>query len=210
MAQISGRERRLVGIGVAATLAAFAFVYVVEPVMTRHRETAELIPAREGTLQRRRQLIAQRPALEGAAADMSRELEQRSNRFLAGPTPPLAASELQRLVKDIAVSAGVQVRSERVLAPVEREGIQEIPIELTVAGGIRESVGLLYQLERTERLLTMQDLKMRAMSAGMRTPQAREILTTLTVAGYLRHAPGAPRPPERASPGAALQTRGKG
>jgi len=63
-----------------------------------------------------------------------------------------------------------------------------VPIEITVAGGIRESVNLLYQLERTGKLLTVQDLKLRVVSLG----QPKDLLTTVTVSGYLLSA--RPRP----------------
>jgi Tfp pilus assembly protein PilO len=205
MTRISSRERWLVGLGAAAAAIAAAYVYLVEPALERRREAAELIPVREATLQRRRDLVAQRPALIAEAEQAAKQIEEQSRRMLSGPTPPLAASELQRLVKDLAVGAGVEVRSERVLTPIDREGLQEIPIELTVAGGIRESTMLLYQLERTPKILTIQDLKMRAASGGLATAQSRDVLTTVTVAGYLltatppAAAPGAapPRPGER-------------
>lgn len=191
MAQISKRERWLVGLAAAAAVMAGAYVYGLEPALERRREAAELIPAREATLQRRRDLVAQRPALLAELDRTVKQIEEQSRRMLSGPTPPLAASELQRLVKDLAVAAGVEVRSERVLAPVEREGLQEIPIELTVAGGMRESMTLLYKLERTDKLLTIQDLRMRVTAVGIQA-RGRDILTTVTVSGYLLTSPPGP------------------
>jgi len=209
MTRISRREQRLIILGVGAAVSAAAYVYLLEPALERRREAAELIPAREATLQRRRDLVAQRPAAVAEVEQTAKQIEEETRRMLSGPTPPLAASELQRLVKDLAVGAGVEVRSERVLAPVEREGIQEIPIELTVAGGIRESMTLLYQLERTPKLLTIQDLKMRAGSGGFATAQTRDVLTTVTVAGYLLGAPP-PAPAPAAAPRAGERPAGTG
>jgi Tfp pilus assembly protein PilO len=65
-------------------------------------------------------------------------------------------------------------------------GLQEVPIELTVAGSLRDTVALLAQIERTNRLLTVKDVKVRVVAVG----QPRELLTTLTVAGYLLPTPG--------------------
>jgi Tfp pilus assembly protein PilO len=208
MTRISSRERRLIALGAAAAALVAGYVYLVEPALDRRREAAELIPVREASLKRRQDLVAQRPAMIAEAEQAVKQIEEQSRRMLSGPTHPLAASELQRLVKDLAVGAGVEVRSERVLAPNDREGLQEIPIELTVAGGIRESMTLLYQLERTAKILTIQDLKMRAATGGFPTAQSRDVLTTVTVAGYLltgappAPAPGTagPRPPERPAP----------
>jgi Tfp pilus assembly protein PilO len=200
MTRISRRERWLVGLGAAAAAIAAAYLYLVEPALERRREAADLIPVREATLQRRRDLVAQRPALIAEAEQAVKQIEEQSRRMLSGPTPPLAASELQRMVKDLAVGAGVEVRSERVLSPTDRDGVQEIPVELTVAGGIRESTMLLYQLERTPKILTIQDLKMRAASGGLPTAQSRDVLTTVTVSGYLLTATPPAAPPGGAGP----------
>jgi Tfp pilus assembly protein PilO len=73
------------------------------------------------------------------------------------------------------------------MPPVDLAGLQEVPIELTVAGTIRETVGMLYQIERTPRLLTVKDVKLRVVAVG----QPRGLLTTIVVAGYLLPAPAA-------------------
>ncbi len=103
-----------------------------------------------------------------------------------GPTAPIAASELQRVVNEVPAGADVDVRSERVLPPTNLAGLQEVPVELTVASSIRDTVALLYQLGRTNRLLTAKDVKLCVIAVG----QPRELLTTLTVAGYLLPAAG--------------------
>jgi hypothetical protein len=91
------------------------------------------------------------------------------------------------VVKDVAAGANVEVRSERVMPTADMAGLQEVPIELTVAGSIRETVALLYQIEHTPKLLTVKDVKVRVVGVG----QPRGLLTTLTVAGYLLPVPAA-------------------
>ena len=181
MAALSKRERNLIGLALLGAAVIGGYVYVLEPLREQAQQTAELIPAREAQLQRRRLLIGQRASLVVELAQIATRIEVQSERLLKGPTPPLAASELQKLVKDVAAAANVEVRSERILPTADRDGLQEVPIEITVAGGIRESMNVLDQLERTSKLLTMQDLKVRVISAG----QPRDLLTTITVAGYL-------------------------
>jgi Tfp pilus assembly protein PilO len=92
-------------------------------------------------------------------------------------------TELQRVVKEVAAGANLEVRSERVLPPTNLAGLQEVPIELIVAGSIRDTVARLSQLGRTSRLLTVMDVKLRMVAVG-------QLLTTLTVAGYLLPAVG--------------------
>ena len=181
MATLSLRERVIVAAGVTATLVVGGYLLVVEPLLVRARAVDAVVPAREATLDRRRLLVSQRPRLFQELAAVNERLETESTRLLRGPTPPLAASELQKLVKDLLPGGSLEIRSERVLPPADHQGLQEIGIELTLVGGIRDIVAALTRLERTDRLLALKDVKIRVMAPG----QPRELLTTLTVAGYL-------------------------
>ena len=90
------------------------------------------------------------------------------------------------MVKEVSAGANADVRSEGVLPPTNLAALQEVPVELTVAGRIRDTVALLYQLGQTRRFLTAKDVKLCAVAGG----QPPEPLTTLTVAGYLLPAAG--------------------
>jgi type II secretion system (T2SS) protein M len=176
----------MIGLALGALPLVVLYLYVEEPLVNRSRQLTELGPAREATLEARRRLIAQRPRLAEELAEATRAFEQQTTRLLLGPTAPIAASELQRVVKEVPAGANVDVRSERVLPRTNFAGLQEVPVELTVAGSIRDTVVLLYQLGRTSRLLTAKDVKLCVVAGG----QPPELLTTLTVAGYLLPAAG--------------------
>lgn len=192
MVSLSGRERLLVGLALAGAVCAGGYIYVIEPLRERAQQTAELTPVRETKLKGRQRLVAERAALTAELEEANRRLAQQSTRLLQGPTPPLAASELQNLIKEMATETGVETRSERILPPADRNGIQEIPIEISVAGGIRESVALLAAIERSRKILTLQDVKVRVVATG----QPKDILTTITVSGYLLPVSTASRPGE--------------
>ena len=181
MTSLGRRERALIGFGMGAVLLIGIYFYLVEPLVDRAREAAGRTVAREAALERKRLLIAQGPRIAEELQSVTKRLESESARLLRGPTAPLAASELQKLVKDVAASSNMEVRSERVLPSTDREGLQEVPIEIIVAGSIRDTMTALYRLEHADRLLMIKDLKMRVVSVG----QPRELLTTVTVAGYV-------------------------
>lgn len=182
MNRLSKREQVMVGLTLVAALMIGGYFYVVEPRLIEIKDLAEnRIPAWEQVLAKARARIAQREAIQSRLAEATRAVEELSQRLLPGTTPPLAASELQKLVKELAPESGVEIRSERILPPVERGELLEVPVEITVSGGIREVISLLYRLEGTTKLLTLQDFKVRVISIG----QPRELLTTLTVAGFI-------------------------
>lgn len=181
MTTLSRRERTLIGLGLGAVLVVGIYLFLVEPLVDRAREAKGRTAAREAALERRRLLIAQGPRIAEELQRVTQRLESESARLLRGPTAPLAASELQKLLKDVAAGSNMEVRSERVLAATDREGLQEIPIEIIVVGTIRDTMTALYRLEHTDRLLMIKDLKIRVVAVG----QPRELMTTLTVAGYV-------------------------
>jgi Tfp pilus assembly protein PilO len=195
MPSLSPRERLAVGVGAVVALVIGGHLLVVEPILARSRAALTTVPAREAALERRRLLVAQRPRLAEELSAVDARLEMEARRLLRGPTAPLAASELQKLVKDLLAAGNVEVRSERVLPASDQNGLQEVPIELTIMGSIRDTVNALSRLERTDRLLAVKDFKIRVMVVG----QPRELLTTLTVAGYLLPGSTPAKPETRAA-----------
>jgi hypothetical protein len=181
MATLGRRERTLIGFGIATMLVVGVYIALVEPLVDRSREAVGRTAAREAALERRRLLIAQGPSIAEELQGISRRLESESARLLRGPTAPLAASELQKLVKDVAASSNMEVRSERVLSATDREGLLEVPIEIVVAGSIRDTMTALYRLEHAERQLMIKDVKIRVVTGG----QPRDLMTTITLAGYM-------------------------
>ncbi|HEU5192857.1 MAG TPA: type II secretion system protein GspM [Methylomirabilota bacterium] len=197
MLALRKRERTVIAAGLVLVLAVGGYVLLLEPALTRQRERADIILAREATLEGRRALVARRDRLSGELETLERQVDEASVGLLPGPTAPLAASALQKIMKDLATGSAVDVRSERVLAPQELSGVLEIPLELTVAGNIRQIVTLLARLERATSTVAVKDVKIRVAASG----QPRELLATLLVAGYLRLGTSPPPSPGRAPSG---------
>ena len=190
MPSLSPRERIVVGAGAAIALVVGGYLMIVEPIMTRARTAEATVPSREEILERRRDQIRQQARLAEELAAVNARLQAESGRLLRGPTAPLAASELQQLVKELLGDASVEIRSERVLPPSDLQGLQEVSIELAVMGSIRDTVTALSRLERAPQLLALKDVKIRVVAVG----QPRELLTTVVIAGYLLPGPAPARP----------------
>jgi Tfp pilus assembly protein PilO len=178
---LSRRERTLVVAAVLLAGGIAGYAYLLEPFRAENRRVADLIPAREDWLEQRQAQISQRAALERELGEVSGRVDAERARLLNGPTPAVAAAELQKLVRDMGMNSGMEIRSQRLLTDTKKEGLQEVPIEVTAAGGIRESLNFLYQLERTPKLVTVRDVKLRAASTG----QPRELILTISLSGYL-------------------------
>ncbi|MBI1848004.1 MAG: type 4a pilus biogenesis protein PilO [Candidatus Rokubacteria bacterium] len=176
----SSRERVVVAGGLVAAVL-IGGVVTVDRIRERYRTAAELTPVREQVLAQRQELVARRGAFASELEATNARIKAVSGRLLTAATPPVAASELQKLAKDMAAQASTEIRSERILPPVERGELLEIPVEIAVAGEIRQLVDLLARIERTPKLLTVQDLKVRVVNVT----QPKELLVTLTVSGFI-------------------------
>jgi type II secretory pathway component PulM len=178
---LSRRERTIVVVGVVGLALVLGWLFVVEPLTERTRLTAELVPGRSQVLSRRLDLLARKDTIAKDLETTTADIEKMSGRFLAEAAPAVAASELQKLTKDMAAQANTEIRSERILPPVERGEILEIPVEIAVSGEIRQLVDLLAKLEGAQKLLTVQDLRVRVVNVS----QPKELLATLTVSGFI-------------------------
>ena len=199
MAALRPREQRLLvlagllGIGVAG------YVYVAEPLVERHAATRELVVARRGILVRQERLVARSEAYGRELGALRAEIAQRRGRLLAGDKAPVAAAELQKLVKTTAQEAGIEVRSERILAPVDRGGYVEVPVEVTLSGPIRGLTTFLHRLEEAPVLLALTDLKVRAPATGA----TRDLSATIALSGFIPATAGSgaqPRPTNATPP----------
>ena len=200
MAGLKTRERWLLGAALTVAVAVLGDLYVVEPVLERSRETRDLIAVRQGLLQRQQRLVTRQAQYATELAALEADIARYRARLLPGERAPLAASELQKLVKATAQEAGVDVRSERILAATDRGAFTEVPIEVTLAGPIRALVTLFAKLDGAPVVLTVNDVKLRVVSVSA----PRELSATLSLAGYIpatsggggtRPAPGDSRRP---------------
>jgi Tfp pilus assembly protein PilO len=184
---LARRERMLLVGSLAVALGVAGWELVVQPVRTRNEMAADLWPARQQMLARRQELIARRDGITRDLVGVGAKVDTLSARLLTAATPPVAASELQKIAKEMATAATMEVRSERILPPVERGELLEIPVEIAVSGEIRNLVDLLARLEAAPKLVTVQDLKVRVMNIA----QPKDLLATITLSGYIL--PGNPK-----------------
>jgi Tfp pilus assembly protein PilO len=171
----------LVGFALAVAAVIGGWMLVIEPILEHTRSAAELVPAREQVLQQRRELIARHAAIIAETEATTKRFDKLAEGFLTSATPAVAASELQKIVKDMAAQAKTEIRSERILPPAERGELLEIPVEIAVSCEIRQLVDLLSRLDSAPKLLPVQDVKIRVVNLS----QPKDLLVTLTVSGLV-------------------------
>lgn len=178
---LSQRERTIVLAGGVVVVVILAWLFVITPLLDRGSATRDLVPERERTLTRRLDLLARRNQITAELEAANARVDRLAARLLTAAAPAVAASELQKIVKDMAAEATTEIRSERILPPEERGELLEIPVEIAVSAEIRQLVDLLARVEGAQKLLTVKDLRVRVVNVS----QPRELLATLTVSGFI-------------------------
>jgi type II secretory pathway component PulM len=181
IANLSPRERIVVFVGGGVVAVVVAWLFVVAPLLDRNNAATDLVPERERALARRLDLLARRTQIVSELEAANARVDRLTARLLTAAAPAVAASELQKLVKDMAAEATTEIRSERILPPEERGELLEIPVEIAVSAEIRQLVDLLARVEGSDKLLTVKDLRIRVVNVS----QPRELLATLTVSGFI-------------------------
>jgi len=181
LGRLSPRERAIVLGGAAVAVLVFGWLFVLNPLLSSNTATADLVPERERLLVRRMDLLARRGQIAAELEAANAGIDKLNARLLTAAAPAVAASELQKLVKDMAAEARTEIRSERILPPEERGELLEIPVEIAVSAEIRQHVDLLARVEGAQKLLTVKDLRVRVVNVS----QPKELLATLTVSGFI-------------------------
>lgn len=179
--RLSRREHIMIGAALVIALLTVGWQVGVQRILDYNHAVAELLPARAQVLEGRRQLVARKATIGGELEAADARLQALSARLLTAATPAVAASELQRTVKELAAQEGTEVRSERILPAVERGELLEVPIEIAVSGEIRHLTDLLARFEAAPKLLVLQNLRVRVVNVS----QPRELLATLTLSGFI-------------------------
>ena len=190
------RERRLLVLAGLLVIVVVGYLYVVEPLVETHAARRELVVVRRSLLARQQRLVARSDAYDRELGTLRAEIGRRRARLLAGDKAPVAASEIQKLVKTTAQEAGIEIRSERILAPVDRGGYAEVPVEVTLSGPVRGLTRFLHRLEEAPLLLALTDLKVRAPATGA----TRELSATIAVSGFIPGPAGVSAPAASAAP----------
>ena len=181
LGRLSPRERAIVLGGAAMAVLVLGWLFVLNPLLSSNTATADLVPERERLLVRRMDLLARRSQIAAELEAANAGIDKLNARLLTAAAPAVAASELQKLVKDMAAEAKTDIRSERILPPEERGELLEIPVEIAVSAEIRQLVDLLARVEGAQKLLTVKDLRVRVVNVS----QPKELLATLTVSGFI-------------------------
>ncbi|MFQ5874395.1 MAG: type II secretion system protein GspM, partial [Dehalococcoidia bacterium] len=177
--RISRRERAVLILGIAFVAALALYFLAIEPMVEGQRQVRSQLEAKMVLLEKYNRILGQRQALEGERERLKTRLALLESKLLRGDKPPLAAAELQKIVKLAAAKAEVDISSERILDPLVRGHYTEVPVEINVKCSVTRLTRFLFEIENSPRYLSVRELNVRA--DHRITPE--EVNTTLVVIG---------------------------
>jgi len=157
----------------------YRFLPFVQEVVFPAREIA----LKEGRLIKYRKMVAAGTHLDKRLASLEAVLKEMESRLLSGRTAALAAVEIQKVVQEIIDKSHIQIKSVKVLNPLEldQKHYLSIPVEFYIYPTIRQLKEVLYRIENSPKCLIVK--KLTAQYYGSKEGLLR---CHITIAGFMK------------------------
>ncbi len=179
--KVNEREKRFLIFGGIAVILIIMF-----PFLTWYSdikdEVKDVSDTRIFMLEKQLRKIADKEYMNKRLEKIKTELEKGENVFLMGEKPPVAAAELQKFLKERAVSLNINVKQERTLSAVDTGAYIGVPIEIGFTATTEKLKNLLVELRKSRLLLTVSEIKIKV--TNVRKPS--DVHATLTVTGFIK------------------------
>jgi len=188
---ITGRERLFLA-GAAALLAVYLGARpILDRVTVVGPRSRKLLADKMNVIAAYRQAVGREGSLTAEAAALGAEIISYEGALLPGSTPPLAAADLQTLLKQYSDHAGLKIQSEKILPHVKRGAYLEIPVQIVANGEIRNLKDFLVAVDSSKIFMAVQDVSLRTVKRRQFTPETRtyadinDIQASMTLVGLI-------------------------
>jgi len=182
------REKKYILIGGLILLMAGA-TYRFWPEIEAFRPLGEAMAFKERKVDKYRQMVQKRNALDAEILSLNRDLERAASGLLTGETTALVAVDIQNILNDIASRSEVEVKTMRVLNPKDpeewppgKDRFRVIPVQISMDANIRQLKEILYKIETSRKFLRISDMRIRVNNIK----KTEQVYSTLTVEGFMR------------------------
>lgn len=168
----------------AASLTVLVFVtfkFGIEPFLESQQRIREEIPIKRKQLEKYRQFVAGKSRAEDALKRIQVLAKRANLKMLPGNTPPLAAANLQDILKTLSAKNLINIKSEKVLDTKSMDFFELIPVQIEFTTTITNLTNFLHDIESYNKLLMITDLNIRVTSR--RNP--RDVRATIVFAGLM-------------------------
>jgi hypothetical protein len=179
--KVNEREKKVLVIGGIILLLIMAF-YIFSWYSDTKKSVKDFSDARLFMLRKQIEKISGKDNLQKQFETVTQELQRQEKTLLGGNTPPVAAAELQRFLKDTAASLQIEIKLERTLNPVDGQLYLGVPVEIGFTSYTRGLKDLLIKLRKSPFLINVSEIQVRVTNIS----KPEEIYTTLIVTGFIK------------------------
>jgi len=188
------REKVILAVGGAAALLIISY-HLFQRYEDFNASAKNRSEAKALYLKKQVEKIAEKDVIKAKLENTKKELSELEKGLLSGDKPPVAAAELQKLLKEIAMSMNVEIKSERISTPVETGPYLGIPVEIGFTAPTAKLKDMILRIETSPMLLAISALDIRVMNFKNPT----EVYAVMTVKGFLRKQKMEKPAPEKAA-----------
>ena len=193
---ITGRERKFL-VGAAALLVLYLGVIKLGPprillgVTTIGPKSDRLLAEKMERIDAYRRSVGRESSLAAEAAALGAEISAYEAALLPGATPPLAAADLQTLLKQFSEHSGLKIQSEKILPHVKRDSYLEIPVQIVANGDIRNLKEFLVAVDSSKLFMAVQNVSLRTVKRRLFVAETRsytdsnDIQASMTLVGLI-------------------------
>jgi hypothetical protein len=185
------RERRFL-IAAAALLVAYLGARpLLGRVAVLGPQSGKLLTEKLKVIAAYRQAVGREGSLAAEAAALGAEIGAYEASLLPGATPPLAAADLQTLLKQFSDRAGLKIQSEKILPHVKRDAYLEIPVQIVANGELRNLKDFLVAVDSSKLFMAVQDFSLRTVKRRQFIAETRtyadinDIQASMTLVGLI-------------------------
>ncbi|MFQ5901324.1 MAG: type II secretion system protein GspM [Thermodesulfobacteriota bacterium] len=107
-------------------------------------------------------IVSEKDSIQNKLEYLDSRLKGLNAGVLTADTIPVAAAELQRLIKEMAKERGIKMSSEKVLPSIESGEFVKVPVEFQFKSMLPGLKGLIYDIESSSLILGIPKIKLKA------------------------------------------------
>lgn len=176
-------KRKTIGILLSLIGVVGIYVWGIVPWIETKKKMEEEIKMKQHLILKYQEYINGRKYLEEDLKILKGRLENTKKRLIEGETPQLASANLQEIIKRIATSKDVQIRSFRILEPKDLNYFRKISIQIDFnpTPSLLNLVQFLNEIENHEKMLAVSEMDLLVFNIRM----PNNIQGNLIISGWM-------------------------
>lgn len=178
--KISRREKKVLLIG-GIIVVLIILYHLVTWYRNTMASTDEYLQAKRITLEKQLNKILEKEKIRRKLETVGSELKGLESGLLPSDKPPLAAAEIQRILKQMTASLNIDINLEKTSNPIDNGLYLGIPVEIGFITSTAKLNDLLYMIKTSPLLLKITEIKIRVININ----NPIDINTSLIVMGFI-------------------------